>query len=389
MEYLTDITDIRTIQWLVCSTSCILAFILLIIKVPKTEYSKRLATAKNTVALSFLVCAFLMGFTIGNQEVSDYDIFSSLTMLTAASFSTMAISYSMIRLLNSRQIESSRFSMNVFLGAVGNAIMLESFISGHWTRYIASLIFSILLFIIQSIYYIIMFDRAYKSARKELEAYYDDDEDHKLRWIRFCYILAMLVDIFLLVYLLLPRSFMKVYIAWYILYLLYFTGNFISFLGSHKLTLDAFAHSVLSGQELMDMRKNRRNRKAAASASSPDTNRIEKEFTSLEKRLGQWVQEKRYREYDNSREEVAEQLHTTKETLQLYFSMKIGKDFRTWRTELRIEDAKKMILSDQKLSINQIGEICGFSDRSNFHRQFTKIVGCSPKKWRETDGKAE
>ena len=108
---------------------------------------------------------------------------------------------------------------------------------------------------------------------------------------------------------------------------------------------------------------------------------------SLENALDQWVREKRYREYDKSREEIAAELGTTKELLHQYFIVNKGVDFRTWRTELRIEDAKKLLLEDKKLSTNIIGEIAGFSDRSNFHRQFTKIVGCSPKQWRERDGK--
>lgn len=385
MEYLTDITDIRTIQWLVCSGSCMLAFILLIIKVPKTEHSRRLATAKNTVALSFLVCSFLMLFTINRQDVSDYEIFSSLTMLVAASFSTMAISYSMINLLDSKQIESSRFTTNIFLGSIGGITMLESFISGYWTAYVIGLIFSITLFISQSIYYIIMFDKAYKKALKDLEEYYDDNEDHKLRWIRFCYILAMLVDMFLLVYLVLPRSFMKIYIAWYVIYMLYFSGNFISFIGSHKLTLDAFAHNILSGKDLIPKKQKRRSRKVAVT----EDNKVEKEFVALEKSLEKWVAEKKYREYDKSREEIAKELDTSKESLQLYFDKIVGQDFRSWRSNLRIEDAKKMLVEDKRLSTSYICEICGFSDRSNFHRQFTKAVGCSPKHWRELDGKLQ
>ena len=73
----------------------------------------------------------------------------------------------------------------------------------------------------------------------------------------------------------------------------------------------------------------------------------------------------------------------------MYFATKICKDFKTWRTELRIDDARKMLLENKDLSINIIGEMVGFSDRSNFHRQFTKIVGCSPKQWRDTDGHPE
>ena len=64
----------------------------------------------------------------------------------------------------------------------------------------------------------------------------------------------------------------------------------------------------------------------------------------------------------------------------------MGVDFKTWRTQLRIEEAKRILLEDKDISINAAGEMAGFSDRSNFHRQFVKIVGCSPKQWREFNG---
>jgi AraC-like DNA-binding protein len=99
------------------------------------------------------------------------------------------------------------------------------------------------------------------------------------------------------------------------------------------------------------------------------------------------VSDKSYREYDKSRDDIVRELGTTKEMLHLYFATVKGKDFKTWRTELRIEEAKKLLLEKRDVSVNIIGEVSGFSDRSNFHRQFVKIVGCSPKQWRETNGR--
>ena len=97
------------------------------------------------------------------------------------------------------------------------------------------------------------------------------------------------------------------------------------------------------------------------------------------------MEQKRFCEYDRSRDEIARELGTSTEMLHVYFNTKVGVDFKTWRTQLRIEDAKQLLLSEPKLSTNLIGEMCGFSDRSNFHRQFVKIVGCSPKEWRENN----
>ena len=221
---------------------------------------------------------------------------------------------------------------------------------------------------------------------KKLEQYYDDEENHKIKWVRFCYAIMMLTQVFVLVYMILPRGMMKVYIAFYSLFLLYFTANFISFLGSHKLLLDAFAYKTLSGQDLMELINARKDRKAGRKKVELDVAN-EVEFVRLDRSIDKWVKDKRYREYDKSREETAEELGTTKEMLHIYFSTRMGVDFRTWRTQLRIEDAKKLLLEKKNVSINVIGEMAGFSDRGNFYRQFVKFVGCSPKEWRENGGK--
>ena len=71
----------------------------------------------------------------------------------------------------------------------------------------------------------------------------------------------------------------------------------------------------------------------------------------------------------------------------MYFTTRKGMDFKTWRTELRVEEAKRLLLENKELSINVIGEISGFSDRSNFHRQFVRLVGCTPREWRDSGGK--
>ena len=386
MEFLTDLTDIRTIQWLACTDSCVLAFILMLIKVPATEYSKNITNAKTTIAVSFIVCAFMMVFTLNKySEVWEYERFSSLTMLIAVSFSSLAMSYSMINLLDDKMISSNTFIVNIFLIASSSILLLEMATGTEKILYNISLAASLLLFASQSIFYIIMFDKAYKKSQKALNAYYDDEEEHKIRWIRFCYIIAMLTDLCLLVYMMIPASFMKIYIAWYVLFMLYFTANFISFIGSHKMILDAFAHKTLSGQNLFPP-KNKRE-KALKEDTEYDRKQMEKAFKTIQKNLAQWVADKKYREYDKSREEIAAELNTTKELLQLYFMTNIGQDFRSWRTELRINDAKRMLLEDKGTSIQLVGELCGFSDRSNFHTQFTRLTGCSPKKWRETDGK--
>lgn len=108
-----------------------------------------------------------------------------------------------------------------------------------------------------------------------------------------------------------------------------------------------------------------------------------REVNRLKKSLQKWVEDRRYRECNLSRDDVAGQLNTSREFLNAYITKVLKSDFNSWRTSLRIEDAKKVLLEQRDLPIHLVGEMVGFSDRSNFHRQFTKLVGCTPKQWRE------
>ena len=295
------------------------------------------------------------------------------------------LSYSLINLLDESYIENDKFYLNVGLVAAFSCLLVKSFWwePGFFKTFVY--VVCIVLFIVQCTSHILIFRRVYKQSRIKIDQYYDEEEDQKLKWIHFCYIIMMLTQMFVLVYMLFPTGWMKVYTAWYSLFMLYFCANFISFLGSHKLLLDAFAYKTLSGQEFT-LPKNRRRKRKSTSYNEPEPVAIEKEFIRLERALKRWVEEKRYCEYDKSRNDIARELNTTKEVLHMYFASRMGMDFKTWRTNLRIEESKRLLIENPELSTHIISEMSGFSDRSNFHRQFVKVVGCSPKQWRESGG---
>lgn len=370
-------------------TSFVLGSLLLLIKAPNTEYSRKIGKTKNTIAICFYICSILFYVCLRYSGVGDYEIFSSMMMFVVNAVASAVLSFSLINLLDETYIENDKFYLNVGIIAVVSIVFMKSFWwEEGWIR-TAVRVAVIVLFIVQCIAHILVFRKAYEKRLKQVEAYYDEEEDYRMKWIRFCYIIMMLTQMFILVYMLLPRGFMKIYNIWYSIFLLYFTANFISFLGSHKLLLDAFAYKTLSGHDLMQKIAENKSRRKTVKDNSQESSAIisEADIRKLERSIDQWVKQKKYCEYDKSREEVAKELRTTKEHLHIYFSTIKGVDFKTWRTELRVEEAKKLLLENKEVSTNIIGEAAGFSDRSNFHRQFVKIVGCSPKQWRESDGK--
>lgn len=391
-----NINPDTAVQLIVGVGSTILAVLLMLIKLPQSDYSVKLTNSKLAIVVSFLICSFMMFYTMGmydSSDIWDWEMFTMLTIYIVVHFSTSIISYSMIALLTTAKHKNERlFVPGLFVSGLIAFMLLDAFRSGNQRYFWFIVVVALVAFLIQSVTYIIYFDRAYKQSVKDLENYYDEDESHKIKWVRFCYIISMLTNLFVLVYLCLywfldyKMEVASLYTLWYLIYMLYLTSNFISFLSTHKIVLDAFAYKTLSGQEIRSRLADRRMRKERVKESRQETDMNDAEFAKLEKELEKWVNDKRYREYDKSRSEIARELNTTKEVLHHYFMSRKGVDFKTWRTELRINEAKRLLLENKDASTNIIAEVSGFSDRSNFHHQFVKIVGCSPKQWRDSGG---
>ena len=120
--------------------------------------------------------------------------------------------------------------------------------------------------------------------------------------------------------------------------------------------------------------------------------RIRRVFTSntkdermerLERTLSGWLKDKGWRIPVRTIGEAAERLGTDTGLLHRYFKERVGMDFRTWRTRLRLEDAKRMLLEHPERQAAETARLVGFSNRSNFARQFLAYTGYTPAQWIE------
>ena len=102
----------------------------------------------------------------------------------------------------------------------------------------------------------------------------------------------------------------------------------------------------------------------------------------MEDRIDKWVKASLYREPRRTYSETARDMGVDPGIMASYFKDVRGEDLRSWRTRLRIEDAKQLLLSEKDRSISLIAWTVGFSDNSNFSRQFRKYTGLTPAQWR-------
>ena len=115
----------------------------------------------------------------------------------------------------------------------------------------------------------------------------------------------------------------------------------------------------------------------------PLSERTRQKMDRLEHALTVWKKKKGWRQPLRNLSDAADALGTDTTVLHYYFRDRVGLDFRTWRTRLRLEEACQLLVEEPGTAAADIGLRVGFSNRSNFSRQFLAYTGLTPARWRE------
>lgn len=99
------------------------------------------------------------------------------------------------------------------------------------------------------------------------------------------------------------------------------------------------------------------------------------------KRIVKYVDNKYYS--DLKLESIAEIFNYNSSYLGKLFKDTTGKNFNTYLDNVRIEEAKKLLLKD-KLKVYEIGEKVGYKNIDYFYCKFKKYVGVSPLNYKKT-----
>ena len=84
-------------------------------------------------------------------------------------------------------------------------------------------------------------------------------------------------------------------------------------------------------------------------------------------------------------EEVCEAVGFSVSYFSALFKKETGEGFAKYLTRIRIDEAKNL-LRETSLSVGEIGEKVGYSDRKHFTSNFRKIVGLNPAEYRKLYG---
>ncbi len=80
-------------------------------------------------------------------------------------------------------------------------------------------------------------------------------------------------------------------------------------------------------------------------------------------------------------EALAEKVRLNRTTLQQVFRQMYGMTIYEYRTQVRMQEAKNLLLREG-LSVTEIAGLCGYSNASKFAACFRRVTGTAPGEWR-------
>lgn len=93
---------------------------------------------------------------------------------------------------------------------------------------------------------------------------------------------------------------------------------------------------------------------------------------------------KRYTDMHYSARQLAEDLGTNQRYLSIVFHTRLHTNYCSYVNKLRVDKAMS-VLTDPRyadLRIEDVSDMCGFTNRQSFYNAFQKQVGLKPLEWR-------
>ncbi|MFA7686820.1 MAG: AraC family transcriptional regulator [Moheibacter sp.] len=96
--------------------------------------------------------------------------------------------------------------------------------------------------------------------------------------------------------------------------------------------------------------------------------------------------EKTYKEPNLTVNNIAKQIQTNRNYLSNSITTYANTNFNNFINSYRIREAKRMILQNPDLTLNEVMYTCGFNSRTPFYMAFQKFTGMSPQQFKDLSG---
>ena len=321
------------------------------------EYYRRARTTLG-ISLTFIAIYCIIRLVIPQDHAKYVDFWLLVNFTLIHSWLTYT---TMLFLL-----ESPRYRIRHFIvdGAVPVSLMIVCGLAGvfipsirGWMQVIFGIIFGL-----KCIYMFYQCVREYYRCEKEMNNYYDVNPD--IRWIKSLIYLSLFMSAATIVAFYVVQIHLIYYLSIPIIYI-YIVFKILNFAPKK---IDAV-----------------RKKNATMEKPSPE----KKKAMGIEEKIGPkvdaWVAEKKFCSFELNIKDVAQEIGTNQNYLSQYINNYLDTSFQVWLNTLRIEESKTLLTDGTKRSIEEVGQLVGFSQIYNFSRWFRTVTGTTPFQYRKNN----
>ena len=221
----------------------------------------------------------------------------------------------------------------------------------------------VLFFIVQLCYLTRLFIHQIRLYEEGIDNYFADNYRLYLPWVRYCYYAALSIGIgTLLSCFILSETVLLVFNILYTIFYLVFGIYYIQYPRTYLII-----EPVILPKENLKVDLSKKNKRLV--------------WNELKDNV---LMNKYYLKQEVNIEDMARFLKIGRTTLSKFINNEEGLNFNSWINFLRIEEAKLLLEKYPNYTLIEISEMVGYSESSNFSRQFKLITTKSPSVWRQT-----
>ena len=337
----------------------VLAVVLLNMTIPDKPEFHKLKQARLTLAYSFIILALLnfTSYLTGYEQQLD-----RVNTVIVAAYQALLLTGTLLVFIRPDVVTRKWVTSQLYIITV---ISLLLYCSMYLTPAIYPWIFraSAALLVLQLLLYSIIFFRSLSKTLEDTNSYYADDYTPRLSWIKWGFILMLAIGAMALCTLFTGPWFYMIFIPTYLICYAFVAVCMLRYLKSTAFILPAISSAPVKDPEQVQI--------------------PEGKFDELRARLEEWVNAKKYREKDVPFSDILKELNTDVATMRQFMKHEMGMDFRPWRNRLRLQEACTLFREHPEMKSEQVSEMVGYNDSSNFHKDFKRFTGMSASQYRK------
>lgn len=370
--------DLVFIANLILIISCVLiGTIFLVLPIPKQPYLKNYKISIKILAIAYFVMALFNSLLLFfNENIYIPEYFNFIVILLS-SLQAILFVFTLITLFNPKYISrkiiiynclpvlfiSILYLLSIIFFDEYKIISISDFVNNiHQPNVIVKFLFFIFYFV-QLSYFVYLFFKEEKLYLKRIDNYFSETGKLRMKWVRLSFLFALSIGILALIYQIFPSQifdsiFTFINTCFYFIFAIYYI-NYNKIFTSIEPIIET---------EIID---------AKADNASLRNKTNWHDFKNI-------IVEKKYYLIEGvTLDIIAQKLKIGRTTLSGLINNEESVNFNSFINNLRIEDAKTIIKTNPELSIQNIAELTGYSEHSNFSRQFKNYTGITPNQWRK------